>query len=154
MAVAGLLAQYLAIKNQISYYEVQNTRWNDLSTAMAKKVSGQENLQSKWDSASGTVEDKWSDENGNVSYQGETFLLKGSPTGKLLRATKEEVARSYADRKVPNYDPDLLEEYTALDMEYSTMTSMYETLLDELQAQADGLKEQLGTEAQDNHLLS
>ena len=155
MAVAGLLAQYLAIKAQISEYEVQNTRWNDLATAMAKKLSGQENLQTKWDSASGTIDEKWHAESGgDLSYGEDTFMIGGSGYGKYSRCDKEEIARSYANRKVPNYDPDKLEEYTALDIEYSTMTSMYETLLDELNAEADGLKEKLGTEAQDTHQLS
>ena len=55
--------------------------------------------------------------------------------------------------KVPKFDPDLLDEYTELDMEYSTMVNMYDTLQDELQAQADSLKETIGTEAQDTHML-
>ena len=33
------------------------------------------------------------------------------------------------------------------------MVNMYDTLQDELQAQADGLKETIGTEAQDTHML-
>lgn len=154
MAVSGLLAQYLSIKAQLTYYETQQTRWNDMSTAMSKKLTAEENMQTKWESASGTVEDKWSDSNGDVSYQGEVFLTKGSGYGSYAYMDKDEIATSYANRKVSKYDPDLLEEYSSLDIEYSTMSTMYDTLIDELQTQADSLKEQLGTEAQDTHMLS
>ena len=54
---------------------------------------------------------------------------------------------------VPKFDSELLEEYTELDMEYSTMQSMYDTLCTELEAQEQSLKDRLGTEAQDTHLL-
>lgn len=67
--------------------------------------------------------------------------------------SRELACSLYANAKVPKFDPDLLDEYTELDMEYSTMVNMYDTLQDELQAQADGLKETIGTEAQDTHML-
>ena len=38
-------------------------------------------------------------------------------------------------------------------MEYSTMQSMYDTLCTELESQEQSLKDRLGTEAQDTHLL-
>ncbi len=47
-----------------------------------------------------------------------------------------------------------MEEHTDRDIEYSTMVAMYDTLKEELQAQADGLKETMSTEAQDTHTLS
>ena len=37
MAVAGLLAQYMAVKNQLSYCQLQETSWNEIGTAMSKK---------------------------------------------------------------------------------------------------------------------
>ena len=61
MAVAGLLAQYMAVKNQLSYCQLQDTRWNDLATAMSKKLSQQENYQSKWDDSSAAFYDSWDD---------------------------------------------------------------------------------------------
>ena len=49
MAVAGLLAQYLAIKNQITECEQQKIRWDNMQTAMSKKLSEQENWSyRKW----------------------------------------------------------------------------------------------------------
>ncbi|GEM_PF-1986658 len=154
MAVSGLLAQYLSIQSQLTYYETQQTRWNDMSTAMSKKLSAQENQETKWESASGTVEDKWSDSNGNLSFKGETFLVSGKGYASYANKNMAEIATTYANKKVSKYDPDLLEEYSALDIEYSTMSNMYDTLITKLESEKDALKQQLGTEAQDTHMLS
>ncbi len=149
MAVAGLLAQYMAVKNQLSYCQLQDTRWNDLATAMSKKLSQQENYQSKWDDSSAAIYDYWHDI--KVFKAGGTVFQNSSGGGH--KYSRELACSLYANAKVPKFDPDLLDEYTELDMEYSTMVNMYDTLQDELQAQADGLKETIGTEAQDTHML-
>ena len=150
MAVAGLLAQYMAVKNQLSYCQLQDTRWNDLATAMSKKLSQQENYQSKWDDSSAALYDSWGDTKefkaGGTVFQDSNGFAKGG-------YSRELACSLYANAKVPKFDPDLLDEYTELDMEYSTMVNMYDTLQDELQAQANGLKETIGTEAQDTHML-
>lgn len=154
MAVAGLLAQYLSVKSQLSYNQLQETRWNDLATAMSKKLSNQENYQSKWDDSSGKLYDAWG-ENSTFVAGGTTFYDGGVDAQKSGNkyGSKALVASLYADAKVPKYDPDKLDEYTDLDMEYETMQNMYDTLCTELEAQAESLKEQIGTEAQDTHML-
>lgn len=149
MAVAGLLAQYMAVKNQLSYCQLQDTRWNDLATAMSKKLSQQENYQSKWDDSSAALYDSWDDT--KEFKAGGTVFQNSSGGGH--KYSRELACSLYANAKVPKFDPDLLDEYTELDMEYSTMVNMYDTIQDELQAQADGLKETIGTEAQDTHML-
>lgn len=149
MAVAGLLAQYMAVKNQLSYCQLQDTRWNDLATAMSKKLSQQENYQSKWDDSSAAFYDSWDD---TKEFKANGTVFQNS-SGGGHKYSRELACSLYANAKVPKFDPDLLDEYTELDMEYSTMVNMYDTLQDELQAQADGLKETIGTEAQDTHML-
>lgn len=148
MAVSGLLAQYLAIKAQISYYEMESTKWNDLATATSEKLSEQENYQSKWEDNSGKVDDVWGDESSSLIYKGVTYWNKGTATMSQTMA-----ATHYADAKVPKFDSDKLEEYAALDMEYSTMAGTLDTLLTELNAQADALKEAITKEAGDTHML-
>lgn len=152
MAVAGLLAQYMAVKNQLSYCQLQDTRWNDLATAMSKKLSQQENYQSKWDDSSAALYDSWGD---TKEFKAGGTVFQNSDGHSTLGndSKKSEICSMYANAKVPKFDPDLLDEYTELDMEYSTMVNMYDTLQEELQAQADGLKETIGTEAQDTHML-
>lgn len=149
MAVSGLLAQYLAVKNQLNYNQLQQTRWNNMATAMSKKLSSQSSLEEKWQSSSEACYDSWG--------QSKAFQAKGTvfqdSTGGGHKYSQQLAASLYANAAVPKFDSDLLEEYTELDMEYSTMQSMYDTLCTELEAQEGSLKEQLGTEAQDTHLL-
>ena len=152
MAVSGLLAQYLAVKSQLNYNQLQQTRWNNMATAMSKKLSSQENLEEKWQSSSEACYDSWGQSKAFVA-KGTTFQdsVGNHPNG---NAYSQALAASlYADAAVPKFDSDLLEEYTDLDMEYSTMQSMYDTLCTELEAQEQSLKDRLGTEAQDTHLL-
>ena len=150
MATAGVLAQYMSIKSQISYYQLQDTRWNNLATAMSKKLSEQESAQDKWDDASDKCEDVYGDESKSLIYKGETYWNKGQK----VRYDKATACTRYANAKVPKYDEDKLDEYSELDMEYSTMVTMYDTLLEELKAQEEGLKSTLSTEAQDTHIVS
>lgn len=149
MAVSGLLAQYLAVKNQLNYNHQQQVRWNNMATAMSKKLSSQTSLEEKWQSSSEALYDAWG-ETKEFKAGGEVFQDTAGGGHKYSRAL---AASLYANAKVPKFDSDLLEEYTELDMEYSTMQSMYDTLCTELEAQEGALKEQLGTEAQDTHLL-
>lgn len=153
MAVAGLLAQYMAIKNQLSYYELQDTRWNDLAAAMTKKVSEQETSQSKYDDQSGSLYDSWG-ETKEFKAGGIVFQDKKGCHPNHIGVNSIAVCESYAHAKVPKFDAEKLDEYTNLDIEYQTMVNMYDTLIEELTAQADSLKEQLSTEAQDTHMLN
>ena len=159
MAVAGLLAQYMSINSQLSYVELQDTRWNNLATAMSKKLKEQENLEGKWESSSDSADEAWGDTK-EVKLKSGEIIKNSSATGagackgKWRGMARNVFAKSVAFNKVPKYDPDKLEEYAELDMEYSTMVAMYDTLLEELKAQKDGLGEQLKTDSQDTHLLS
>ena len=150
MAVSGLLAQYMAVKNQLNYNQLQQTRWNNMATAMSKKLSSQESLEEKWQSSSEACYDSWDQSKAFVA-KGTTF--QDSVGNHPSSYTRTLAASLYADAAVPKFDSDLLEEYTDLDMEYSTMQSMYDTLCTELEAQEQALKDKLGTEAQDTHLL-
>ena len=153
MAVAGLLAQYLAIKNQITECEQQKIRWDNMQTAMSKKLSEQENCQTKWDSASGSFYDDWGNTK-EFKADGTVFQNKDGQIDKQFRGKdKDAVIEAYAHAKVPKFNEELYNEYTDLDIEYSTMSGMYETLLTELDAQKQGLEAQLGEEAKQTNIL-
>ncbi len=153
MAVSGLLAQYLAVKNQLNYNHLQQTRWKNMATAMSKKLSTQTSAEEKWQSSSEAAYDGYHDGSKNLSAGGQKYLEDGNPVGAGAHLNREQLASKYADAAVPKFDSDLLEEYTELDMEYDTMQNMYNTLCEELEAQESVLREQLGTEAQNTHLL-
>ena len=162
MAVAGLLAQYMSIKAQISYVELQDTRWNDLATSMSKKVSEQTTLEDKWNDAYDDAEEACNDDK-ELKLKGTRILKKKSDVknGERLASRQEsgwvleqsKFCEKFANQKVPKFNREKLDEYTDLDMEYSTMVAMYDTLLEELNTQAESTKSQLSTESQDNHML-
>lgn len=153
MAVSGLLAQYMAVKNQLNYNHMQQTRWNNMATAMSKKLSEQTSLEEKWESKSEDAYDAAPKTDKELSAGGTIFKTKESSYNSGRYGKKEQMASLYANAAVPKFDSDLLEEYTDLDMEYTTMQNMYDALCTELEAQEGALKEQVGKEAQDTHLL-
>ena len=150
MSTNALLAQYLSIESQISACELQKTRWSNLQEAMSKKLSEQETAEEKWGSASDKVEEVWGDNSASLIYKNTTYWNKGAHPS---FAVKQSAATAYANAKVPKFDKEKLEEYSDLDMEYSTMVNMYETLLTELDAQKEGTKTRLESDAGDNHII-
>lgn len=162
MAVAGLLAQYLSINAQLTDAERQKTRWDNLATAMEKKLGEQTKAEEKWESQYDSAHDAWEDPSAELKLNGNIILAKDENKVKKgnLRAmgewrisSSEKFGSKFASKKVPKYDPKLLEEYSDLDIEYGTMAATYQALVEELTAQRDGLKEQVSTEAKDTHML-
>lgn len=144
---SALLAQYLSVKSQIGYYQLEETKWANLHENMAAKLSRQTSAEGKWESSSDAAEEAC----GNKDKEIKGFKAKGEEITNSKQVQK--IAISYANSKVPQYDPTKLEEYAALDIEYDMMQSTYDTLLDELNAQAESLKTQLGNAAKDTGML-
>ena len=63
------------------------------------------------------------------------------------------IADAYAHAKVKQYDEELSLELADLDIEYDTMKTMYDTMLEELRAQQESEKTATSTAAQDTGLL-
>ena len=147
---SALLAQYLSVKSQIGYYQLEETKWANLHENMAAKLSRQTTAEGKWESSSDAAEEACNDDSKEVKLGNKVLKAKGD-----TKSSKDiqKIAISYANSKVPQYDPTKLEEYAALDIEYDMMQSTYDTLLDELNAQADSLKTQLGNAAKDTGIL-
>jgi len=142
MDVSALLAQYLSVKSQINYDQLQQTKWTGLHKSMTAQLSQQTSLEGKWESSSGAVVDANGDK--NIVSNGTTFACSSASFANI-----EALATKYANLKVKNYDPEKLDEYTQLDTQYDMMQNMYETLLDELNAQSDSLKSAVGNAAKD-----
>ncbi len=146
--VSALLAQYLSVKAQVSYNQLQSTRWSELHSAMSAKLSRQTKAEEQWNDAYDAVVDGQGDKkitgkNGEtISYDNDTKV-----------SNVEEKAIEYANWKVPSYDPEKLDEYAELDMQYDMMQTTYDTLLEQLNAQAESLKSTLGTAAKDTGML-
>ena len=144
---SALLAQYLSVKEQINYYQLEETKWANLHENVAAKLSRQTSAEGKWESSSDAAEEAC----GNKDKEIKGFKAKGEEITNSKQV--QRIAISYANSKVPQYSPEKLEEYAALDIDYDMMQSTYDTLLDELNAQADSLKTQLGNAAKDTGML-
>ena len=124
---AALLGNLLNTNADINYYTQQSIFWN------AK-------YEEKWESAFDSAIDNTRD------------LKLGKITVKSGN-TNEMIAGQYADAKVSQYNEELSEELADLDIEYDTMKTMYDTMLESLRAQKDSEKQATSTAAQDTGLL-
>lgn len=149
--VSALLAQYLSVKSQVSYNQLQSTLWADKHEAMSAKLSQQTKAEEQWTEAYDTAEEKALNGEEVKKPGGGTLLPKNDNGVSGSKAT--QIAYQYAELKVPNYDPDKLEEYAELDMQYDLMQTTYSTLLEQLEGQAESLKTTLGNATKDTGML-
>ena len=148
--VSALLAQYLSVKSQIGIYQLEQTKWANLHENMSAKLSRQTSAEGKWESSSDYIEESYSQK--NITVNGEV-VATSQENCHWSAATVQEKATIYANYRVPQYDPEKLEEYAALDIEYDMMQSTYDTLLEELNAQAETLKSTLSEATKDTGML-
>ena len=139
--VAAQLANLLATNADINYYMQQSIFWNAKYEANAAKLEEQVKYEEKWESAFDSAMD-----NTRELKAGTMVVKEGNQC--------EEIADAYAHAKVSQYDEELSLELADLDIEYDTMKTMYDTLLQELRAKQESEKSATGTAAQDTGLLN
>ena len=137
---AALLGNLLNTNADINYYTQQSIFWNAKYEANSAKLEKQVKYEEKWESAFDSTIDNTRD------------LKLGKITVKAGN-TNEIIAGQYADKKVSQYNEELSEELADLDIEYDTMKTMYDTMLESLRAQKDSEKQATSTSAQDTGLL-
>lgn len=138
--VAALLSQYLNTKADINYYNTVLMDWTRKYEANQEKLEKQVKYEENWEKAFDSAMN-----NDQVRSCSGIVVQKNNENEKL--------ADAYAHAKVYQYDAELSEELAELDIEYDTMKTMYETLLESLRAQAEGEKNATSTAAQDTGLL-
>ena len=143
MNTAALLGNLLNTQADYNYVMQQQIYWNAKYEANQTKLTKQVNFEEKWESAY----DDCLNGNKECKFGGTTYCAEGSP------ATMAK-AKAYADKKVAQYDQQLSEELSALDVEYDSMKTMYDTYLETLKAQKDAEKTTVQTAAQDTGLLA
>lgn len=138
---AALLGNLLATNADINYYTQQSIYWNAKYEANSAKLEEQVKYEEKWQNAfdSACPADK------DLKIGGKVIVKEGN--------TNEQIADQYAHLKVAKYDEELSLELADLDMEYDTMKTMYDTMLEELRAQQESEKTATSTAAQDTGLL-
>ena len=137
---AALLGNLLNTNADINYYTQQSIFWNAKYEANSAKLSKQVKYEEKWQNAFDSAIDNTKD----ISAGGVTVK-----TGNQ----NEMLADKYAHAKVKQYDEELSLELADLDIEYDTMVTMYDTMLEQLRAQQESEKTATSTAAQDTGLL-
>ena len=137
---AALLGNLLNTNADINYYTQQSIYWNAKYEANSAKLEQQVKYEEKWEAAFDSAIDNTKD----LTCSGITVA-----TGNK----NELIADQYAHAKVKQYDEELSLELAELDIEYDTMKTMYDTLLEQMRAQQESEKNATSTAAQDTGLL-
>ena len=137
---AALLGNLLNTNADINYYTQQSVFWNAKYEANSAKLEKQTKYEEKWESAYDSAID-----NTKTYSAGNVTVTEGNKN--------EMLADAYAHAKVKQYDEELSLELADLDIEYDTMKTMYDTMLEELRAQKESEKSATSTAAQDTGLL-
>ena len=143
MATAASLGALLSTNADYNYYVQQQLYWTAKYEANQEKLEKQVGYEQKWESA---FEDA---QNVDKKCQVGTHVYKEKDQAPL----SDELADEYAHAKVSQYDEELSLELAELDVEYDTMKTTYDALLQSLQAQKEAEKQLVSTNAQDTHLL-
>ena len=138
---AAQLGNFLSVKADINFYTQQSIYWNARYEAnqeqLEKQVKYEEKWESAYDSAYGPTKD--------IKWKGGQVISEGTENKAL--------ASAYADWKVAQYNEELSLELAEMDVEYDTMKTMYDTLLESLRAQETAEKQSLSSAAQDTGLI-
>lgn len=137
---AALLGNLLNTNADINYYTQQSVFWNAKYEANEAKLSKQVKYEEKWENAFDSALDN-------------TRELNAGGVKVAAGNQNEMVADKYAHAKVKEYDEELSLELADLDIEYDTMKTMYDTMLETLRAQQESEKTATSTAAQDTGLL-
>ena len=137
---AALLGTLLNTNAEINYYTQQQIYWSGKYEANSAKLSKQVKYEEKWQSAFDSAIDN-------------TKELNVGGVRVAENNQNEQIADAYAHAKVKQYDEELSLELADLDIEYDTMVTMYDAMLEQLRAQQESEKTATSTAAQDTGLL-
>lgn len=139
---AALLGNLLAVNADINFYTQMQLFWQHKYEANQEKLQKQIKYEEKWENAFADAQD--ADKTckiGNKTWKQKDEVLSDAQ------------ADAYAHAKVKDYDEELSMELFELDVEYDTMRTMYDALLEEFRAAKDADKQAVSTAAQDTGLL-
>lgn len=140
---ATALGSLLTTQADYNYYIQQQMFWSAKYEANSAKLSEQAKLETKW----------W-DAHDKATDSTRTKELKAGNVTIGASDYSEPSAYKYADAKVSAYDEELSLELADLDIEYDTMKTMYDTLVQQMSAQKDSEKTLTSNCAQDTGLIT
>ena len=140
---AAALGSLLTTQADYNYYIKQQMYWSNKYEANSAKLEEQVKYETQWEKAMDSATD-----------ESRTRTLTARGITVAANDFSEATARRYANAKVSQYNEELSLELADLDLEYDTMKTMYDTLVQELSAQKDAEKQLVGSCAQDTGLLN
>jgi len=143
MSASASLLALLNCKADLNYYTAQEIYWTHQYDSNSSKLKKLEKYETAWNDAY----DKGYAADSDLSVNNQTIVTKGNGG--------DTAGRTYANAKCPEYlkYKDTIDDLRDLDIEYDTMKTMYDAMMEEKQAEYDSLKEKTSTECQDTHLL-
>ena len=139
---AALLGTLLNTKADINYYTQQQIYWSGKYEMNSAKLEKQVKYEQKWESAY----DDAKNEDKECKIGNNTWKAKN-------QTLSDKLADEYAHAKVKQYNEELSLELAEMDIEYDTMQTMYEAMLEQLRAQKDSENTAVQNAAQDTGLL-
>lgn len=139
--VAALLANHLSTTADINFFTQQSVYWQNKQEANGRKLDRHVKYETKWEKAY--------DEAINEPKKALEWKGVSVPSGN----TEEGIAHAYAEAKVQEYEYEMLLECQELDVEYSTMVEMYNSMLELLKAQQETEKAALSEAAQNTGII-
>ena len=144
MSTAALLLQYQKIKSDLNYYTLQQIYYSTKQDASAAQVTRWTKKEDAWEKAFDEVMNTDSDKTKKLG-------------GNVFHGGNEADAERYADLKV-GYTQEAIDE-TLLecseeDTRYDAMQAMFETYQEKAKQEAEAVKNQLQTSAQESNTLN
>ena len=137
--VAAELGQLLALKADIAFLTLKQIHASNKLTNIQAQLTKEQKYEDEWDKAY----DKCFDAEAKDQEKFGIYTV-GTEAGAI----------AYANFKVVDYDPARLAELNELDIEYDTMKTMYDTMLQEDRALLDSLKGLVEKDAADTNMSS
>ena len=135
--VAAELGQLLALKADIAFLTLKQIYASNKLTNIQAQLTKEQKYETEWQKAY----DKCFDAEEGKEIEG-------------FANNDEAAATRYANFKVVDYDPARLAELSEKDIEYDTMKTMYDTMLQEDRALLDSLKGLVEKDAADTNINS
>jgi hypothetical protein len=143
---AASLDYLLDLNASISYYTQQQIFWSRKYEANHEILAQQEKYFAAYEKAVDNANDE--SRSSDLKMGNAVFIAKNTA------AATQEIAEQWGHYKAPKYDEAYSEELAELDIEYDTMKTTYDTMLEELRAQQEAAKNMTSTNAQDTGLLN
>ena len=141
---AALLLNLLNTNADINYYTQQSIYWSAKYEANSAKLSKQVKAEESWMKEYDKAKD--GTRTSDLKINGNIFIAKE-------KEASDCEAIAWADYKVDEYNEELSLELADLDMEYDTMKTMYDSMLEQLRAQQETEKQATSNAAQDTGLI-